>query len=292
MSETAKRGVILLPDPKDPSKLAAYTLCMTNASQIDAGSIIDGEPILVCSKAGVVPNFPELKEDTTYSTSVWRYGASEMRVIYYTNHLFMNETWVPQLDGKKVKFKLYTNQDTSKAPELFKGDTKPVLRFGDDASKCNVIPALETVLVAKDFKLDGIVSVVTYKNTNGGPLNFAKSGIEVTLHSAGVRRGKINTLHYLPIHNLYEHGAWCFRSDAAVALKFNPMQYSPTALFNDLISSPGNLHLEVPDHNNVFGEAIPSAHDPKTAPLIRMKPGPGMELKTLTMDLPPFWSLL
>lgn len=282
---TAVRGAIIIPTAEGPK---VFTLTMENPDKISPDDIFAGEPTFVARMRGQMPGPDLLGELIKYQTSIWRNSSDSISVYCFTNYLFLNECVYPVVNDGTVKFKLLTNRGYVENLTS-SGSRGNLLKFGDKIPSSGVLPNVECVIKASDFGWDGFLSVVRFKNPDGRRLNFDTADINVSISSVGVKLDKIPKLYKIPVHNMHDHGAWCFSSSSAVALKRNPFSQSPSALFHDLVHAPSNADLERENMHHVNAEFLGSDTE-ATLPLFKLVPSNEYNHTLINMSLPPIWS--
>jgi len=278
------RGAIILPTPDGPK---VFTLTMENPETITPDDIFSGEPTFISRMRGQMPGPDILTEHIKYQTSMWRFSQNIVSVYTLTNYLFLNECVYPVIGDGQVKFKLLTGR--AYVDELTRsGNRGDIIKYGDEVPKAGALPNVECCLKASDFGWSGFLNIVRFKHENGTKLNFDQDGISVKLSTVGVVLDKIPKLYKLPVHNMHDHGDWCFSNTSSVALRRNPFNQSPSALFHDLVHAPSNSDLEKENMNEVYAEYLGGA-DQKTMPLFKLVPGQNFEANLVNMSLPPIW---
>ena len=278
------RGAIILPTPDGPK---VFTLTMENPETITPDDIFSGEPTFISRMRGQMPGPDILEEHIKYQTSMWRFASNIVSVYTFTNYLFLNECVYPIVGDGKVKFKLLTAQAYVEglAKAANRGD---IIKYGDEIPVDGFIPNVECCLKASDFGWSGFLNIIRFKQEDGRRLNFDEDGISVKLRSVGVVLDKIPKLFRVPIHNMHDHGDWCFPNSSSVALRRNPFNQSPSALFHDLVHAPSNSDLEKDYMREVYAEYL-GGEDQTTMPLFKLVPGQNFEPALVNMSLPPIW---
>lgn len=278
------RGAIILPTPDGPK---VFTLTMENPETITPDDIFSGEPTFISRMRGQMPGPDVLEEHIKYQTSMWRFSSNIVSIYTFTNYLFLNECIYPMIGDGQVKFKLLTAKGYVEniARNTSRGD---IVKYGDNIPTSGVLPNVECCLKASDFGWSGFLNIVRFKHEDSRKLEFDKEGVSVKISSVGVVLDKIPKIYRLPVHNMHDHGDWCFPSGSAVALKRNPFSQNPGALFHDLVHAPSNSDLEKDYMNEIYAEYFGSS-DQETMPLFKLMPGQNFEPSLINMSLPPIW---